>query len=326
MSSFLRERILVAVNRLKSFSRVADELGISQPTVSVTIRKMEKDIGGELFYRGERPIALTALGQMLASQYEKMLSIDEQTQTLVASYKQGILPLLRIGAVNSFSVNVNPFYIPQLLGQTQKLIAEQAPSNDLADILIKNDIDLAIINAPVSEEGFTSIDLLKEDYLIALPKTLYLPHKNNISDYLDRLLNIPFVYSGTLSFDYLLVKRLLHSIGYQPDKVIEVDCYSTMCQMINQGVCWSLMTPFALCVGRNFIDNIRTFSLGGPNAYRHFYFCHKDWMTPVFERQLLTLISKAICNDFMPQVMQINPNIAKHISPTQRVIELSQQN
>lgn len=65
MSKFLKERILVAVKATGSISLAAVKLGISQPAVSIGLKKIEEEVGGHVYFHGERPITLTGLGEIL---------------------------------------------------------------------------------------------------------------------------------------------------------------------------------------------------------------------------------------------------------------------
>lgn len=231
------------------------------------------------------------------------------------------MPLLRIGSVHSFSTSINPFYIPNLLTQTEKIIIKLAPSLEVSELLLNNKIDIAIINNDISKEpGITTTRLITEDFMLCLPKNSVPNHIHHISDCLKTLRTIPFVYPGATAFDYNIVYKLLQELNLSPEKTMEVDCFSTMCQMINRGECWGFMTPLAMWIGRGFIENITTINLELKNTSKQFYFCRRDLITKSYEKYFLTLLKRAILEEFIPILKKTHPNIEKHFHFNKNII------
>ena len=314
MSRYTREKVLVTVGKLGSIVEAATELGISQPSVSTVLKKLENEIGGPVFYHGERPIVLTPLGKLLATQYEKILELDRQTKGFVASFNQGIYPELRIGAVTSFFTNINAYYLPDLLTQAERISTREGDSGKLAELLLSNQLDLSIINTNFPNESeIITHKLLTENYLLALPSQLYTSGKNHVSDYFELIQNMPVVFSGSKSYDNLNARRILNSLGIHLKKVMEIECYSTICQMVSSGGCWSLLTPFTLRLGRDFASHIKLIPLDLPNAYRSFYLCYKPWMNQLFEKRLFDLLANAILNRFLPTLQKQAPSLVSYI-------------
>ena len=92
MGTLQNAKILLAVQRLGSISKAAQELNISQPTVSVILKKIESEVEGDIYYHNERPIKLTPLGRMLSHQFEKFVELDDQTKNYIKTFKKGFLP------------------------------------------------------------------------------------------------------------------------------------------------------------------------------------------------------------------------------------------
>lgn len=326
MSRYTREKVLVTVGKLGSIVKAAAELGISQPSVSSILKKLENEIGGPVFYHGERPIVLTPLGKLLATQYVKILELDRQTKGFVASFNQGIYPELRIGAVSSFFTNINPYYLPDLLTQAERISTREGDSGRIAELLLANQLDFVIINTNLPNESeIITHKLLTEDYLLALPSQLYNPGKNHVSDYFEQLQNMPVVFSGSNSYDNLNARRILNSLGFCLKKVMEIECYSTICQMVSSGVCWALLTPFSLRIGRDFTKHIKLIPFDHTNANRSFYLCYKPWMNQLFEKRLFDLLANAILRRFLPTLRKQAPILVPHIHVgdllTKRIVE-----
>ena len=74
-------RYFVAVAEEKSFTQAAKRLGIKQPPLSLQIRKLEKEMGTQLLYRGTRDVELTSTGRLLLEEARAILHHVEQAKT-----------------------------------------------------------------------------------------------------------------------------------------------------------------------------------------------------------------------------------------------------
>lgn len=314
MPSYLRERILVSIAETGNASRTAEVLGISQPTVSTTLKKIEQEVGGHVYHHGERPIVLTTLGEILCRQYAKIVSVAEQTDCYLRSYGKGILPLLRMGSVHSFSTDINPYFIPLLLEKTEKIVIRLAPSNEVSKMILENQLDLAIVNEDLRGTPDLAVtELLSEDFQLCLPARLAKIKSFREAGLLEKLSSLPFIEPCDTASDYQNVNGIINSLGIHPKKTMAVDCFSTMCQIVNRGEGWSLMTPLAMWIGRSFIENIVTLPLDTPNCSKHFFLCKRPWVSDSFEKYFLKLLSNTLFNEFLPLVSQMAPNLARQI-------------
>jgi LysR family hydrogen peroxide-inducible transcriptional activator len=165
-------RYIVAVARERHFGNAAKTCFVSQPTLSVAIKKLEEELGVALFERASGEIAPTAVGERVIEQAQRVL---EQSQAIKEIAKRGQDPLqgpLRIGVIYTIA--------PYLLPGVVRLMRQRAPgmplhlqenyTHRLRESLKQGDIDAAILALPFEEPGFAIHPLYDEPFLLAVPR------------------------------------------------------------------------------------------------------------------------------------------------------------
>ena len=107
-------KYIVAVARERHFGRAAEACFVSQPTLSVAIRKLEEELGVQLFERSHAEVSVTPIGERVVEQAQRVL---EQTNMLREIARQGTDPLsgpLRVGLIYT----IGPYLLPRVIGRT----------------------------------------------------------------------------------------------------------------------------------------------------------------------------------------------------------------
>lgn len=136
-------RIFTRVVEAKSFSNVARELEVSQPTISKAIRALEQELGLALLRRSTRGLSLTNEGQKLYNSGRPLLEHFEQVIASVQNQKQNLIGELRITASLAFARIILAPTFPQIAKLHPELRFSFLVSDGYVD-LIENNIDLAI--------------------------------------------------------------------------------------------------------------------------------------------------------------------------------------
>jgi LysR family hydrogen peroxide-inducible transcriptional activator len=166
-------RYIVAVAREQHFGRAAQHCFVSQPTLSVAIKKLEEELGMAIFERQGNKVALTAIGAQVVEQAERVL---EQAQAIKEIAKQGKDPLngpLRLGVIYTIA----PYLLPQLVSLLHKhaprmpLLLHEQYTHRLRELLKQGEIDAAILALPFeAEPGFEIQPLYDEPFVVTVPK------------------------------------------------------------------------------------------------------------------------------------------------------------
>lgn len=161
------------VYKTKSFSRAAENLFISQSSLSATIRKIEKRIGVEIFDRSTTPVGLTEYGIEYIKSIEKIMDVEADFQAHVLQLDELLTGQLSIGgSSNSLSHTLPPVisnFTRLYPGVSLRLI--EGGSHQLEKQLSDGILDLVIDNRIFPDEHFTRIPLFSECLLLAVPKT-----------------------------------------------------------------------------------------------------------------------------------------------------------
>ena len=164
-------RYVVAVARERHFGRAAEACFVSQPTLSVGIKKLEEELGVSIFERGSNEITLTHVGEQIVAQAAVIL---EEAAGIKAIAQQSGDPLghpLRLGAIYT----VGPYLLPQIIPIMRKsapdmqLIIQESYTGDLREQLKRGKLDVIIISLPFSEPGVVTQALYDEPFQLAMP-------------------------------------------------------------------------------------------------------------------------------------------------------------
>jgi LysR family hydrogen peroxide-inducible transcriptional activator len=164
-------RYIVALARERHFGRAAEACFVSQPTLSVAVKKLEEELGVALFERRANEVNVTALGERVVEQAQRVL---EETETLKQLAAQGQDPLrgpLRLGAIYTIGPYLLPHLIPALRRRAphMPLLVEENFTSVLSARLRQGELDAIIISLPFEEPGVLTLPLYDEPFVVALP-------------------------------------------------------------------------------------------------------------------------------------------------------------
>lgn len=175
-------RYIVALAQEKHFGRAAERCFVSQPTLSIALKKVESQLKMPLFERMLDGVRPTPFGEVLIKQAERVLEEALHLKELAATASDPLKGALRIGAIYT----VGPYLLPSLVFAMNQL-APQTPlflKEDFTQQLIldlKSDsIDVAILALPIHETGIVSKALYEEDFCVIVPKKSALAQKKQI--------------------------------------------------------------------------------------------------------------------------------------------------
>ena len=165
-------RYIIAVARERHFGRAAKTCFVSQPTLSVAIKKLEGELGVTLFERANNEVTPTTVGERVVAQAQRVI---EQAGAIKDIAKLGKDPLagpLRIGMIYTIA--------PYLLPGVVRLLHRRAPNmplhlqenytHRLRELLKQGDIDAAVVALPFEEPGFAIQPVYDEPFIVAVPR------------------------------------------------------------------------------------------------------------------------------------------------------------
>jgi len=166
-------RYIVAVARLQHFGRAAEACFVSQPTLSVAVKKLEDELGVQLFERGPGEVSITPAGRRVVEQAQRALEEADKVKTLAKSAADPLDGPLKLGAI----FTIAPYLLPQLIPVLRRraprmpLVLEENYTATLSERLKRGEIDAALVALPFDEPGITVTPLYDEQFVVALAKT-----------------------------------------------------------------------------------------------------------------------------------------------------------
>jgi LysR family transcriptional regulator, hydrogen peroxide-inducible genes activator len=164
-------RYLVAVAKYLHFGKAAEACHVSQPTLSVAIKKVEGQLGFPLFERHATEVRLAPAAQPILEQVNRVLAETVKLDELATLGKNPLVGSLRLGVIYTIAPYLLPQFIPALHQRAPEMplfIKEDFTAN-LIPALKHGDLDVVILALPVNETGLVSQGLYDEEFRLVVP-------------------------------------------------------------------------------------------------------------------------------------------------------------
>ena len=164
-------KYLVALAEQRHFGKAAQACFVSQPTLSMQIRKLEEELGVALFERAPRKVMLTPAGQDVVQRAQRILAEVEQMKEAARRSKDPEAGSLRLGVFPTLGPYLLPHVVPQLrerFPQLELLLVEEK-SDVLLQRLREGRLDAALLALPVHDEQLHAQFLFEEPFVLAAP-------------------------------------------------------------------------------------------------------------------------------------------------------------
>ena len=165
-------RYVVAVDRERHFGRAASLCHVTQPTLSIAIRKLEDELGVLLFERGTgSEVTVTPVGERIVTQAGRVLEEVERIGGLVEQSDEPLTGTFSLGLIYT----VAPYFLPALIPRLREaapgltLRIEENYTHVLSERLRKGQLDAIVIALPFQGAGLRTTALYEEPFVILLP-------------------------------------------------------------------------------------------------------------------------------------------------------------
>ena len=180
--NFRQLQIFHTVARLGSFSKAAEELAISQPAVSIQVRKLEKSMASTLLHRSRSGLQLTDTGEAVFSYTTRIFSLADEMQTAVKDLKGLKSERLVIGS----STTPGEYILPWIIGQFQRrypgieVSLSITNTHSVVKRIQNGELDLGMAGAPVNEDGLASFPYVTDEIVVIASPAHALAGKPNV--------------------------------------------------------------------------------------------------------------------------------------------------
>jgi LysR family hydrogen peroxide-inducible transcriptional activator len=164
-------KYLVAIADHGHFGKAAIACFVSQPALSMQIKKLEDDLGVKLIERNSKKVLLTDTGLLIAEQARRILDQVQEVRETAMAAKNVFSGELRIGIFPTLSPYLLPLIVPKLSKRFHKLSFHlvEAQTSALLENLQEGKIHAAFLAAPITEPALKHNELFEEDFLLAIP-------------------------------------------------------------------------------------------------------------------------------------------------------------
>ena len=159
------------VYREGSFSKAAQKLYVSQPTLSISIKKIEEHLGISLFERGSNPLRLTEAGSIYIEKIKKIMNIEEDLYSEINDLSKLKTGHIRIGGTQYFNSYILPLALQKfnLLYPGITIELKEDNSAKISDLLLESSIDLMFSCNEINDNEFTIKKVFRDELILGVP-------------------------------------------------------------------------------------------------------------------------------------------------------------
>ena len=230
-------RYFVALAETRNFHRAAERLHMSQPPLTVAIRKLEEELGAALFVRGTRGVTLTPAGRASLAAARATLDQAERFRETAREGAAGERGRLRIGFIGSATFELLPRIIPEYRRRypAVELVLEEATSVEIVRKLIAGELDVGLVRLPLMEVAAVDTMVFDPDEMhVALPQGS--PFAQARSVRLEALAGEPFILQSGISVLHSVTLNACHAAGFVPVVAQQAPQLSAVLALVRSGL------------------------------------------------------------------------------------------
>lgn len=297
-----------AVYKAKSFSKAAKELFISQPSLSASIKRIEKKMGYPIFDRSTKPLQLTEYGRAYIRAVEQMMVVKNEFSNYINDLGELKTGYLTIGGTSLFASLVLPTFLAEFGKKFPMIKVEliEETTATLEEMVRNGEVDLVMDNCILDEEVFEWKSLGEEHLLLAVPESFSVnnelkeyqitPKMIRSGEYLDdsvkeidlkKFQNQPFVFQKKENDTRLRTNHICQNQKFDPEILLEVDQQMTAYNITNSGMGISFVSDtLALKVARHSEIIYYKLEKGSSTRQVHFYWKKGRYISRAMEEFL----------------------------------------
>jgi LysR family hydrogen peroxide-inducible transcriptional activator len=166
--SLIQIQYLIALDEHRNFVKAAEASFITQPTLSMQLKKLEDELGVLVFDRSKQPIAPTELGRKIIDQAKQIFKETQYIEEILKDYKGEVSGTLTIGILPTISNALMPHLISQIAKRYHdlKLQVREMKTAEIIDALKENKLDVGIVSTPVKDEALVEEPVYNEKFRV----------------------------------------------------------------------------------------------------------------------------------------------------------------
>lgn len=250
-------RYIVTLAQERHFGRAAERCHVSQPTLSVGVKKLEDELGVMIFERSKSAVRLTPVGEGIVVQAQKVLESAQGIRELAQVGKNQLVAPLRVGAIFTVGPYLFPHLIPQLhrVAPQMPLYIEENFTHVLRDKLRNGELDAIIIALPFAEADVLTKTLYDEPFYVLMPANHPWTAKTSIDSALLNDKSLLLLGEGHCFRDQVLESCPTVRKGDEQHTTVESSSLETIRHMVASGLGISVL-PFSAVDSHHYAPGI----------------------------------------------------------------------
>jgi LysR family hydrogen peroxide-inducible transcriptional activator len=237
---------LIAVADLRSFVQAADRCCISQPTLSTQIKKMEDELGIQIFERTNKKVLPTELGEQIVASARRILKEQNNIKELAATAQDPLAGNLRFGAFPTLATYLFPQLVPLIKRDLPRirLILVEEKTEQLLQQLKSGQMDCALLALPIYEDFLESQALFDDEFLLAVADSHPLASKSQVEQDDLNGEHLLLLDEGHCLRGHAL--QICQTVGADEEQDLRATSLETLRQMVHAGTGITFMPRIAV--------------------------------------------------------------------------------
>ena len=229
-------RTFLVVARRLSYTRAAEELYLTQPAVSMHIRKLERAVGSTLFDHIGRRISLTAAGQVLYGYAERVLALEDALRAALADVVEVPQGPFSSGTSTTIGISILPSLLRRFVAANPgvKLYVRIGMSTEVIAELLDGQIDVGLVIGTVEDERIEAEPIMDNELVLIVPPDHRWASLPSVGPH--DLVGEPMLTTGRGSWHRSLIARGLAAHGVTLDIVAESNSHPAVARLVEAGV------------------------------------------------------------------------------------------
>ena len=162
---------LVALDNYRHFVKAAEHCFVTQPTLTMQVKKLEDEIGVKVFNRSAKPLQPTVAGEKILVKARQIIREVEALKAFVTDETESVQGEFTLGIIPTITPYLLPRFLPTFVKNSPQthLKIQELQTDQIIERLKKGTLDMAIISTPVNDSQIRTVPMYNEPFLLYLP-------------------------------------------------------------------------------------------------------------------------------------------------------------
>ena len=239
-------QIFLSVAKHLNYTRAGEEVNLSQPSVSVRMRQLERDLGSKLFEQLGKQVALTEAGQVLLPYALRAIAAMEDARHVIDELQGLERGLLRIGASTTPGMYLIPRTIAQFKQRYPKIDLHLGvkDTRQIEEGIIRNDFDFGFVGGHLAGDEVDVMPWMTDQLVLIVPAGHRLAAKRSVRP--QDLSNEKFILREQGSATRAVVAAYFRKLSLEPEAVMEIENPESVKKAVQSGLGIAFISAFAI--------------------------------------------------------------------------------